>query len=375
MVCDNILLYIMNSSERTSTTEKRPVSAPSSSTIAEVTDRSSVRGYVSKKFLNKAAYVRLHAELAAARPEFELLVERTGSEEDSWVEYGRELLDMAETALSRGAIEEAWRHLHTAKRFEIYGLEIFDKKNKEEGQRSDLEIRAAVIREEALDTLDGWRRRTVVDLLCDENETLKEVISGPELRAASRLLHEQYESVYLLRSERQRQFNQLALLGVLSGLFLFVLTLIDWLWEGSTGLSGLVADFLETPFNSEEIALTDPGFAVFVTIAGVMGAALFGMRSLRKQSLSTKIPQQISQLTVTSARGVIGAISALLFYFVLRTPLVQDGTILAEGVITAPMMVVVGFAAGYTERMVPSVVAKVASITESDKSDESKGQG
>jgi hypothetical protein len=161
-------------------------------------------------------------------------------------------------------------------------------------------------------------------------------------------------------------------LGVLSGLFLFVLTLLDWLWDGSTGLTGLVADFLGTPFGSEEIILTAPGFAVFMTIAGVMGASLFGMRSLRNQSLSTKIPQQINQLTVTSARGVIGAISALLFYFVLRTPFLQDGTIVADGVITAPMMVVVGFAAGYTERMIPSVVARVASITDRDESNESK---
>lgn len=368
-------IYIMELSTRAPTTEERSGSVPTLSTRTEVIDRFSARGYVSKKLMNEAAYVRLHSGLAAARPEFELLVERTGSEEDSWVEYGRELLDMAETALRRGAIEEGWRHLHTAKRFEVYGLERLDEEDDAGGQRSDLKIRAAVVREEALDTLDGWRRRTVVNLLCDENETLKERITGSELRAASRILHEQYESVYLLRSERQRQFNQLALLGVLSGLFLFVLTLIDWLWDGSTGLTGLVADFLETPFGSEEIILTAPGFAVFMTIAGVMGASLFGMRSLRNQSLSTKIPQQINQLTVTSARGVIGAISALLFYFVLRTPLLQDGTILADGVITAPMMVVVGFTAGYTERMVPSVVAKVASITDRDESNGSKDWG
>lgn len=113
-----------------------------------------------------------------------------------------------------------------------------------------------------------------------------------------------------------------------------------------------------------------PGFAVFMIIAGVMGASLFGMRSLRNRSLSTKIPQQINQLTVTGASGVIGAISALLFYFVLQTPLLQNGTIIADDVITAPMMVVIGFAAGYAERMAPNVVATVASVTESSEPDE-----
>lgn len=134
-----------------------------------------------------------------------------------------------------------------------------------------------------------------------------------------------------------------------------------------------MAGFIETPFGAE-VALTEPGFALFVSIVGVMGASMFGMRSLRNQSLPTKIPQQINQITVTGARGVIGAISALLFYFVLQTSLLQEGTVLAEGAITAPMMVVVGFAAGYAERMAPSVVATVASITDTDLSNESDSE-
>lgn len=357
-------------SERAPTAEGGSDSDLGSRAPTEASKRDSMRGYVTKRFVNRAAYVRLHSELIAERPEFEQLVERAGAEGDSWVEHGRELLDMAETALHQGALEEAWRHLHTARRFEIYGLELLEEGGDTDGERSDLEIRATVIREEALENLGGWRRQTVVDLLCEEDETLKAEITGSELRAASRVLHDQYEHLYRLRSERQREFNQLAFMGTLSGFTLLVLTLFDWLWVGSTGLPGLVAEFLETPFGPETV-ITVPGFAVFITVAGVMGASLFGMRSLRKQALTTKIPQQINQLTVTGARGVIGAISALLFYFVLQTPLLQDGTILAEGVISAPMMVVVGFAAGYTERMAPSVVAKVASISDPEDRGES----
>lgn len=69
MVCNTTSLYILNSSERTPTTEERAVSASSSSTIAKATDRSSAHGYVSKKSVNKAAYVRLHSELAAGYSE------------------------------------------------------------------------------------------------------------------------------------------------------------------------------------------------------------------------------------------------------------------------------------------------------------------
>lgn len=358
----------MDSAERTS--EERREATPGSNVVNGIPDKASVRDYLIKKSVNRAAYVRLRSELAAARPEFELVVERTGADGDTWARYGRELLEHAETTLRRGAIEEAWRYLHTARRFEIYGLERLEESSDEEP--SELQIRAALVCREALDNLGGWRRRAIVNLLCDEDESVREDVTGAQLRAASRILHEQYERVYLVRSERQSQFNQLALLGTLSGLSLFVLTLVDWLWDGTAGLSGLLASFLETPFGTGEVVLTAPGFAVFMTITGVMGASLFGMRSLRKQSLTTKIPQQINQLTVTSARGVIGAISALLFYFLLQTPLLQDNAILAEGAITAPLMVVVAFAAGYTERMAPDAVAKVASITESVESETSR---
>lgn len=363
----------MNAPERPSAAGERSMSAPGSGWRSGLWDRLSVRALISRKSVNKAAYVRIRSEIDAARPEFEQLVDRTGAEEASWVESGRDSLDLAEAALRRSSIGEAWRHLHTAKRFEVYGLELLDHAGDGDAQRSPLEIRAAVNRERALDTLEGWRRRAVVDLLCDEDESLRDGVSGSELRSAARILHEYHESVYLLRAERQRQFNQLTALGTLSGLSLFVLTLTDWLLAGSSGVLGVVADFLETPFGAGEIAITDPGFAVFMTIVGVMGASLFGMRTLRTQTGASKIPQQINQFTITSVRAVIGAISALLFYFVLQTPLLRDGTILAEGAITAPMMVVIGFAAGYTERMAPNVVSSVASITESGAADGSDG--
>jgi hypothetical protein len=364
---------------------------------------------VSRRTVNDAAYVRLRSELTAAIPEFELLVGRTDSEGESWVVHGRDLLRRSVNALEDGTLDEAWRHYHSAQRLEIYGLEQLERTPRvtidtaddaDSGGRSlpddqpagsdagsdsrssadpagvgesALQVRAKVVFEEAMGALDGWRRSAVRDLLADEDDELESDVTGAELRAASRLLHEHYEGIYLARSEQQRQFNQLVLMGVVSGVALFVLSVADWLFRDvDGGLLGDLGTFVETPFVAGNAEITAPGFALFVTIAGVMGASLFGMRSLRKRSLPTTVPQQINQLTVTGSRGVIGAISALLFYFVLQTPLMSEGTVLAEGAVTAPLMVVVGFAAGYAERMAPSVVATVASITETDANDESE---
>lgn len=332
------------------------------------------KGGLSNRFLNRSAVTRLRAELAAAEPEFELLVDRAEANGEPWAETGFELLGEAQRDLERGAIDESWRHLHTARRVEVYGLEALDERNRGRTPepRSEVQIRAASVREEALDALGGWRRRAVIDLLCEKSDGtgLKPGITGSELRRASRILDEQYENVHLARSEKQRQFNALVVMGTLAGLALFTLSLVDWLVGSSTGgFAGAVATFIETPFGAADaVDITSPGFAVSMTVAGVLGAALFGMRSLRKQSLSTKIPQQVSQLTITSARGVVGAISALLFYFALQSPLL-DGTLLSASVSTTPTtMVVVAFAAGYAERMAPNVVARVASITSDDES-------
>ncbi|SEG48282.1 hypothetical protein SAMN04488133_2338 [Halobellus limi] len=373
MLYNNTYKGVMGAAEQPSTGEKKPVPTPQTETTREATDGSLLGKFIAKRVVNKGAYIRLRSELTAARPEFEQLVEQTDAEGESWVKHGRELLARAEANLRRGEIEEAWRALHTARRFEVYGLEALAGQTATAGERSELQIRARVVHEEALDELVGWRRRAVVDILCDEHEQLREGITGSELRAASRLLHEQYERVYLRRSERQREFNQLVLMGTLSGLALLVLTLADWSLDAAStaGLASLLEEFLATPFDASPGDVATPGFAVFMTVVGVMGASLFGIRTLRNQSLSTKIPQHINQLTVTSARGVIGAISALLFYFVLQTPLLTDGAILADGVVSAPMMAVVAFAAGYTERMAPGVVAKVASITDTDDSNAS----
>lgn len=349
-----------------------------------------IRTTVAKLFRNKSAAQRLDTELATAEAELEELIDRAGATDESWAVRSRRLLVKAEDALARGAINEGWRYLHTAQRFEIYGLETLahrperaadDPGNTDTGpdqpsQRSELELRAATVREEALATLSGWRRRAVVDLICDESEALKSDLTGAAVRRASKLLHDQYESTYQKRSEHQRQFNQLVVMASAAGLFLFVYTLAEMVWAAPANGTGLLAAFLVTPFGIDCASMsacadiTKPGFAVFMTAMGVMGAALFGMRSLRRRSLSTKVPQQIDQLTVTGARGVIGAISALLLYFALQTDPVVSGTIVAEGVVSPSLMVVVGFAAGYSERMAPNVVATVASLTDTDSGED-----
>jgi hypothetical protein len=327
-------------------------------------------------------FVRLRADFEVYREEFDTLVSRAAGDGTFWERDVTDLLEKVEGALEAGQVEDGWRYFHAAQRLEIHGLEALDELEATkraqaatdaaetgedvagEAVESDaLRTRARVIRQEALDSLGDWRREAVEELLGADG--LADDVTGEEVRAASKILHDQYEGVHLKRYYLQLQFNQLFWLGTLAGFAFIVLSVLPYFD---------VATFFEPPFtlpvveNGETTqtppVVTSAGFAVFVALSGMVGASLFGMRSLQKKRVSTKVAQRITGLAITWARGLIGAISALVFYFFLQTPFVGD-----LGGITPALMIVVGFAAGYSERMVSRAVETVSGATTDAESD------
>lgn len=309
-------------------------------------------------------YIRLRADVDVYREEFDTLVARTDGAGTFWERDVTDLLAKVETALEEGQIEDGWRYFHAAQRLETHGLEALDERESAEreadgevaGPEPDaLETRARTVRREALDVLGGWRKRTVEELLGQDG--LADDVTGEAVREASKVLHEQYESVHLKRYYLQVQFNQLFWLGTAVGFAFVVLTLVPTVLGGS---------FFQPPFDvlladgseMRSPTVTSSGFAVFVALAGMAGASLFGMRSLQKERVSTRVAQRITGLAVTWARGLIGAVSALVFYFLLQTPFVGD-----FGGTTPALFIVVGFAAGYSERMVSRAVETVSGAT------------
>lgn len=306
-------------------------------------------------------YVRLRGDLATERREFEALVAQLDdAAEPVWERTVEELFDLADAALERGHVEDAWQHFHGARRVETYGLEALDDQDEAAGA---LRARARAVREEALQAVSGWRRRAVEDLL--GRAELADDVSGADVRTASWLLHKHHEGVHRKRRSLQAQFRQLFYLGLSFGaVFLVLSTLEAFVPADPPGAMTATAAFLEPPFPPAPNATATapdvgrPGFAVFVGLSGVIGAAVFGMRSLKDQMLSADVPQRIPTAVLTSARLLFGAVSALFSYFVIQTPFVSG---IDEH--TAAVMIVVGFAAGYSERMVAPAVETVASVS------------
>ncbi|AUV83733.1 hypothetical protein C2R22_20505 [Salinigranum rubrum] len=326
-------------------------------------------------------FVRLRADFEVYREEFDTLVSRAAGDGTFWERDVTDLLEKVEEALEAGRVEDGWRYFHAAQRLEIHGLEALDEREaakraqaateaaenaadvERAGEPDALRTRARAIRLEALDTLGGWRKEAVEELLGADG--LADDVTGEEVRAASKILHDQYEGVHLKRYYLQLQFNQLFWLGTLAGFVFVVLSILPYFD---------IATFFQPPFTLPVVesgettqaqpVVTSAGFAVFVALSGMVGASLFGMRSLQKKRVSTKVAQRITGLAFTWARGLIGAISALVFYFFLQTPFVGD-----LGGITPALMIVVGFAAGYSERMVSRAVETVSGATTDAESD------
>lgn len=304
-----------------------------------------------------SGHVRLVGALTGYEAEFQCLADeamrKTGATTEGddeaakpcWVTKGEELFGKARSALDEGEIEKGWYYLHAAKRLEIYGIEAVDRK-------VGLQSKAREILAEAEDAPQSWRTEAVRRRLTDDDGSLRMELSDGDLRSARTLLDEGYERVHLKRKHLQAQFSQLRVLAVVTTVIFFALA-----WWGEVG------GFVPSPFlASDAITVETVGFSVYVLLAGVLGASLFGMRSLRRQPTSGRAPQHLTGGLITSARVVVGAISALFVFFFLRAGLLTVGV--GSEVEQAQLFIALAFVAGYSERLVPRTVETVAGATE-----------
>lgn len=302
----------------------------------------------------QTGYRRLESELNTFRAEFESLVAQTDADDgtDGWIDRGETLLEMADEALEQGNLQQGWNYYHGAKRLSIYALDAV-------GDDATLRGEGRELLEEAENAPIGWRAEAVRERIASADGTLREDLTVTDLQSASQLLHEGYESIHRKRHHLQAQFRFLRIGGLLT-ILAFLLVAI-----GGAG-SGLVpSPFMEfqpdtTPGNPAGPAW----FLVYIVLAGLLGAALFGLRSLRQQSVSTSTPQYLSGFQAAVARMVFGAGSALAVFFFARSELL---TIEAGGGLTqGPFLIAIAFAAGYSQRFVHATVEAVAGMAESE---------
>jgi hypothetical protein len=302
---------------------------------------------------------RLESELDMVRTEFEGLVAETSAEAENgpggWAEHGRELLDQAEAALRSGRIEQGWAYLHAAKRLSIEGLEAAEGASALRGEARELLVRAE-------NAPLSWRMAAIKRRLTDDDGSLREDLGAADLRSGYELLHEGYEGAHRKRRHLQTQFWYLWI-GALLSIALFLVIAI-----GGTTAGLLPSPFFE--FESGGASGSAPqvpaSVLVYVVLSGMLGGALFGLWSLRRQPVSASTPQYLTGAQAAAARIVVGAGSALAVFFFVRAELLTIGS--ESSLYRGPFLIAVGFVAGYSQRLVHSTIESVAVVSDSGSS-------
>jgi hypothetical protein len=306
---------------------------------------------------------RLEAELTALQAELETLAARTGTD-DEWVARGRDLLTKADTALQEGNLDKAWAYLHTAERLRIHAINAVD------GQEA-LRTEARELLLEAKHSPLAWRAEAVRERLTTADGSLRDV-TDIDVSSAHQLLHEGYQRLQLKRHHLQTQVKYLKW-WALAATLLFVLV-----GASSAGIPALPSPLVDlSADNSTAATPASPGspalFTVYILLSGVLGASLFGLRSLRTQPSAANTPAYLTSGRTAAARVVVGAGSALAVFFFLRSGLLAID--MGSGIDQGAFLIALGFVAGYSQRIVHATVESIASTTESGATDAGSSEG
>jgi hypothetical protein len=298
---------------------------------------------------SSAAYDRLDGRLSSYCAEFGALLDELDRLEASraadeppldrdFVEHVESLLDQSATYLQRGHVDQAWVCFHAARRVDLYGYAAHDRLT--DGESSLVRERAVEIHRAATDRLTGWRREAVSDLLLDRSGQVRRNPSVHAVIQARQLVDEANQNNHAKRRYLQRQLRYLLGFGIVAlTVFMVGVTRVNPLTAGD---------------------VTIPAFALYVPLVGALGASLFGVRSTSKTATSTNVPQNFTPLGVVLARVFIGSLSAVALYLGLTAGVI---TVVENGALTPALLLLVAFAAGYSERLAPQAVERVSGIT------------
>jgi hypothetical protein len=296
-----------------------------------------------------AAYDRLDGRLSAYCAEFGALLDdldrleasQEGDEpavDRDFVVHVETLLDKSARHLQHGHIDQAWVCFHAARRVDLYGYEAYDRLR--DGESELVRERAVEIHRQATERLTGWRREAVSDLLLDRSGQVRRDPSVHAVIRARHLVDEANQDNHAKRRYLQRQLRYLLGLGIVS-LTVFMIGVVE-----------------ANPLAMGDVTL--PAFALYIPLIGALGASLFGVRSASKTAMSANVPQNFTPLGVVLARVFIGSLSAIALYLGLTAGVIN---VVDGGTLSPALLLLVAFAAGYSERLAPQAVERVSGIT------------
>lgn len=265
-----------------------------------------------------------------------------GSDSLMWAEQANELLAEAEKAVKTRNAERGWRCLKAADRFTWYGLATV--------APDLLDAKAEAIANEAEGEKKGvtkWRRESIKRLLKDEEGKLipAGIKQAHRMIEAKRLLDEHYDNVYQKLAILRTRLNVLGGLGLAFLILWFVVTPPVPMIMSADGRTDAFA------------ALSTAAPAKFwftVVLAGLLGALLSAFTSaIGTNPKQSDIPAELSTQTITTARLVVAALSAI------AVTLFLNSGILSFQQQNYALLIAVAVVSGFSDRLLLSAIERV----------------
>lgn len=337
---------------------------------------------------------RLESELKAFQIQVETFEDRleTAGEDPFRTETARRLLEKAEEALAQNNVVAYREFLYAAKRWHLIAThqlnEVYandssgpggdggesvsgDPSNGKPASGADkmgeigirpLTIKAWRLQSEAAETLSGWRKRAVENLLSVSNPAStaegSESVTIDELVTASRILHEYYIEREFRRRVLGYQFVYFITATVITVGFILTYAIAtgEPIVGGAANMTGEAVDMTDEAanMNGKTVDMTAPQFLIPVVLFGMLGSAVSGILSLARAFKDRRLPHQIDDVWLAIARISMGAAAALAVFVFLQSDLLQIGPSSDPGV-----MLAMAFTAGFSERLLLRAVHAV----------------
>jgi hypothetical protein len=266
----------------------------------------------------------------------------------NWQKAADDLLENVDYALKVRNAELGWRCFKAADRFTFYGLD-----------EKSLETRASMILNESAGDGKGlpkWRQDTIKKLLTDKDGELKQfqqdetgklkLLTVEDVVDAKRVLDDHQDNVYRRLSILKSRLAWLTVLGIVF-LGVWLLILVPSVPKMSAPSGG-----------SDPLASLGANAATFwwmVVLAGVLGGLISAFTSAIGADIKkSDIPSQLSTQTITFARLVVAALSAL------AVTLFLTSGILSVKQLSYEIVIVFAIVSGFTDRLLLSAIETVA---------------
>jgi hypothetical protein len=288
------------------------------------------------------AYDRLNEAIIETKIDLKHQIARSTTKE-GWTESASQFLDEADACLKEWNIHQGWTHLKCARRAMLLNPDAVDQ----------VRLAAITLRREA-SKVPGWRAQAILDLICDANGDLIDDLKNLESKTIAPTSRNRVIEAITHRDESANTTYHKILLRRRSLIQLFVILLIGVTVCFILSLKPLLPE----PFDK-------PTTIAAVILFGILGAALSVGHGLLAADVSANLPAQQIGSFIVWMRPWIGATAALIALAIVyannKIPIFRPISM------EFPVIAVIAFVAGYSERFIVGAIEKVSKIVDTDE--------